>query len=528
MRRRGTAARVMTRREALGLGLSAAGLAWLESGCKDSPGDSPYQPDPDPGPQPVYRLTDGKSLYDDFDGRGCMQSFDGANLAEPGRLCSKIWDAWTGYGTADVVPSPVESGLLAVVDENGRRFEYGFQDRAVEEVISYLVEKPRPATAFERSVLEGLLNERGRAAAAGLEGREVARQVQVIQYLLNNRLDAFNERGLALADALDREDDLSLARGGFRRLARKGFDETEILVVSRLASEKRIYESYRKAAGRGANGREGAAVKTGVRRRTERQEIEYVFDARGKLLDAVPRVPGAPYAAARRLLWTGIRSGRYAGRAGDGRIREGEIYAVAEVQAASGRGNVLRMTNSLLSQMCCNCCWPLEIEFADIKSFSADILLSSQSTSRSFWTVLDLHTTIPEQPPGKSWAAQAGIGTLDGGSLYLVGQCVNVNTGYRFFKRLGEARLDRWYNLRFDIVTHDDDGGVPANQFRVDFFVDGVLLASEVPEDAELLLDPARTGAGPKRILTLYNGEEGRTNVSCFDNVRAVYKDRIA
>jgi hypothetical protein len=103
-----------------------------------------------------------------------------------------------------------------------------------------------------------------------------------------------------------------------------------------------------------------------------------------------------------------------------------------------------------------------------------------------------------------------------------------VNTGYRFFKRLGEARLDRWYNLRCDVVTRADDATVPEGQFRIDFFVDGVLLGSEVPEDAALLLDPARTGAGPRRILSVDNGEEGKTSVGFFDNVRAVYKDRIA
>lgn len=520
--------RTMTRREILRLGLSAAALACLEDGCQKTPGDSPDQPKPKPEPTPVYRLTDGRSLYDDFDGKGCLQTFDGKNLAEPGRLSSKIWQAWTGWGTADVVPTPVETGLLAVVDEDGRRNEYGWQNREVQEVISYLVEKPRPATAFDREVLERLLNERGKAAVAGLETREIEKQVQVIQYVLNNRQDVFNERGRSLAEFLDGEDALSLARGGLRRLARKGFDETELSVVSRLAAEKQLYDNYRKAAGRDARESGGSVVRTGVCRRTERQEIKYVFDARGKLLEAVPHVPGRPYAAARKLLWTGVRNGRYAGRRGEeARIRQGRVYAEAEVQAAAGRGYVLRMTNSLLSVMSCNCWWPLELEFADFKSLSADVLLSSQSTSRSLYTVLDLHTTIPEQPPGRSWTTQIGIGTIGDGSIRLVGQCVNVNTGYRYLKRLGEARHDRWYNLRFDIVTHKDDDGVPDDQFRVDFYVDGILLASEVPEDAALLLDPNRTGVGPKRILSVYNGEENRTAVAFYDNVRAVYKDRI-
>lgn len=518
----------MTRRKAMELGLAAAGLTWLESACDRSPGDSPYEPNPNPAPQPVYRLTDGKSLYDDFDGRGCLQTYDGANLAEAGRLTSKIWFPWTAFGTADVVPTPVESGLLAVVDENGRQVRYGPADPAVEDIVGYLVGRSRVATAFERSLLEGLLSERGRSAAAGLEARPAAEQAQVVRYLLNSRTDTLNTRGRALAQFLAQEDAESLSRGGLRRLARMGFSEAEVLAVSRLAAEKRVFESGRGAAGRGAPVGQGTVVKAGVRRRTEPQELAYFFDIRGRLIEAVPHPPGSPYASSRTLLWTGVRDGFYESRHGRGEIRAGRVYAAAEVQAAAGRGNVLRMTNSLLTGMSSHLSWPDAIKFADLKSFSADVLLSSQSTSRSLYAVLDYHTTIPEQTPGRSWAAQIGIGTVGDGSLKIVGQLINVNTGYRFFRRLSEGRLDDWHNLRFDIVTRADDAAVAEGEFRVDFYVDGVRLASEVPEDAALLLDPTRTGAGPRRILSVDNGEEGKTSVGFFDNVRAVYKDRIA
>jgi len=35
------------------------------------------------------------------------------------------------------------------------------------------------------------------------------------------------------------------------------------------------------------------------------QEIKYVFDADGKLIQAVPHIPGQPYHGSKRLLWVG-------------------------------------------------------------------------------------------------------------------------------------------------------------------------------------------------------------------------------
>ncbi len=523
----GTAQGSLTRRELIRLGLSSAALSCLNGRCKKTTGGStPDQPKPQP--QPVYQLTDGKSLYDDFDGNGCLQSYDSQNLAEAGRLNSKIWSAWTGYGTADVVPSPLASGLLTVVDENGQRVEYGWQDRAVQEIVSYLVENPRPVTAFERDVLQRLLNDRGKAAVAGLEARELDIQVKIIQYLLNFRDELFNERGRALVTALSEMESGGLAREGLLKLAKRGFDETELFVVSQLAAEKRLYDSLQKSPVRKALGAGQHIVRTALGWRTERQEIKYVFDAAGRLIDAVPHVAGQPYHGSQKLLWLGAKDGFLKSGNGSCLIRKGRVYAEARLLQAAGRGYVLEMTNSLLMGMPCNCCWPTKVEFADSKSFSADVLLSSQSTTRRHYAVLDYHTTIPEQPPGKSWLIQIGIGTVQGTALHLVCQCCNVNTGYRFFKYLGEAQLDRWYNLRFDIVTAKDDSSLKATELRVDFYVDGILLASEIPEDSELLLDSARTGAGPTRIISVNNEEENRTSVAFFDNVRAVYKNRIS
>ncbi len=317
----------LTRRDLLRLGLLGGALPLLSGRCQ---GPAPVKPpdDGDDGPAPVYRLTDGTALYDDFDGNGCLQTYDGANLAEAGKLSTKIWQAWTGWGTADVVPDPSPlapdpSSLLPDPSPPG----------------------PNPS----------------------------------------------------------------------------------------------------------------------------------------------PLVP----------------------------------------DSLPGRGNVLRLMSDQPTPMSCNCSWPTEVEFADVKSFGADVLLSSQSTARQHLAWIDYHTTIPEQPPGKSWLVLFGLGNIIDSPLYVIVEVFNVNTTYQFFQYLEEASLDRWYNLRFDIVTHAVDPTLATDQFRVEFYLDGELRASVIPEDAALLLDPSRTGVGPKRILNVSTHEKGKTSVAFFDNIRAAYNDRI-
>jgi hypothetical protein len=300
----------LTRRDLLRLGLFGAAppfLSLLSSRCQGPANTKPPDDDGgDDGPEPVYRLTDGLALYDDFDGNGCLQTYDGLNLAEPGKLSTKIWQAWTGWGTADVVPDP------------------------------------------------------------------------------------------------------------------------------------------------------------------------------SPLANPLP-----------------------------------------------GRGNVLRLMSDQSTPMSCNCSWPTEIEFADVKSFGADILLSSQSTARQHLAWIDYHTTIPEQPPGKSWLVLFGVGNIIDSPLYIIAEVFNVNTTYQFFQYLEEASLDRWYTLRFDIVTRAVDPGLASDQFRVEFYLDGEFKTSVIPEDSALLLDPSRTGVGPKRIVNVATREKDRVSVAFFDNIRAVYKDRI-
>lgn len=196
-------------------------------------------------------------------------------------------------------------------------------------------------------------------------------------------------------------------------------------------------------------------------------------------------------------------------------------------------GYVLRITNSMTDFTLGNFVFlmldhPTIIEFADYKTFSADMLLSSASTVEAMSAKLDYHTTIPEQFSGRSWAASIGIRKKASGDVYLFAAAYNVNTDYRFNVNMGPALLDQWYNLRLDVVTSRDDVSIPVNRLRIDYYVNGVFIVSEVPIDAEILIDPARTGGGPNRSLIVSKEAEVGDAVAYFDNIKAVYTDRVS
>jgi hypothetical protein len=370
----------LKRREFIKLCLCGAALSCLNLGCetKSQPGSIPQNAE-------VYELTNGRTLYDDFDGNGSLQTYNNQNLAESGRLSSRLWDS---SEEAKVVQDPASAGLITVVNEDGIRVEYRRQ-----------------------------------------EG--------------------------------------------------------------------------------------------------EAREIMDVYDAEGRLVRSVPHIPGEPYHSSKRLIWVGARDGHWGAKDGVPAIRKGKICGSAEVSPSGERGWVLRLTSSeahLIGSLLAD---PRRIDFADFKTFSADVMVPSTATARNFYVALDYHTTIPEQPPGKSWVSDIGLHKLPSNELNLFAQCANVNDGGNaVYFILGPAQFDTWYNVRQDIVSPKEDPTLTENQLRIEYYVDGVLKETQIPEDSEILLDPNRTGWGPDRLLINFVLEAEGEGVGYFDNIRAVYKNR--
>jgi len=173
---------------------------------------------------------------------------------------------------------------------------------------------------------------------------------------------------------------------------------------------------------------------------------------------------------------------------------------------------------------------PREIEFVEFRSLGADVMLSSRSGASRPSACLNFHTTIPEQPPGRSWYVSLGLfkDAAEAGRAFVMGQYVNFNLGLVQNDYLGPAALDQWRSLRLDILTKADDPGLGEQDIRLDYYLDGALKMSRIPEDSAILIDPERTALGPHRSL-IVNREANPTGPAFgyFDNVRAVYRNRV-
>lgn len=172
---------------------------------------------------------------------------------------------------------------------------------------------------------------------------------------------------------------------------------------------------------------------------------------------------------------------------------------------------------------------PVAVGFAEFVSFSADVMLSSMSTASRPVVAMNLHTSIPEQPPGKSWYCTLGIfKNMVGPGAVVVGQYGNVNREILEGDLLGTTDFDVWHNLRLGISTKADDPSLGEQDVRLEYYLDGTLMATRIPEDSAILLDPSRLGFGPYRELFVSRDRYEGQVLGYFNNIRGVYRDRIA
>jgi len=476
--------------------------------CGDEKEDNPPTPPP---PEPVYKLKFG--LYDNFDGQGGHQDYDNSELAVAGQLSSQLW----GSGpSSTVVDNP--TGNLMVFNENNQFVKYGWEDREVQRVIQYLQENVRPVSYFEREQFEKFLNPKGKDLVARIEEKDIEKQHKILQYVLSNRKSFFNPKGLKLDEMMHEKNAKSfMTYETLNDITEAGFKEDEIMALFYLQQEVDLYNGNlrRKIRETGRKGIERVKTAFGIETRIEPVEYKYTFNAKGELIDAGPHVPGQPYHGSKLLKWVD---------------RNGKVHATAQtipgIYAQSASGYVVKMEVQGEGGPRLALNNPDDIEFKDYKSWSADVMLSSKSTAKEASGGLDYHTSIPEQG-GASW--YCGIGLINdprAGYAYAMANMKNKNTNYQVWEQLQLIEFDRWYKLRMDIETKDDDPNLEDTQFRVKFFVNGKEKASEIPENSAILIDPNRTEFGPKRSFQVYNPEELGSSIIFVDNVKAVYKNR--
>ena len=181
-------------------------------------------------------------------------------------------------------------------------------------------------------------------------------------------------------------------------------------------------------------------------------------------------------------------------------------------------GYVIEMENKTGRDMRLILTSPEDIEFKQILSWSAEILIPSSMAGQDFGAGLDIHTSIPEQSPGASWFAGMGLRSKPSiNRIYAFGHWNNKNTDEGYYKDLGVIELDTWYNLRIDFLSSEMNSAISEDELWLVFYLNGKKVDENVPTDSEILLDPGRTLFGPKRSFSLGKG------TAYIDNVMAVY-----
>ena len=159
------------------------------------------------------------------------------------------------------------------------------------------------------------------------------------------------------------------------------------------------------------------------------------------------------------------------------------------------------------------------IHVAEFKTFSADFMIPSSSSSESYSVGFSYSGGILSSEDDRSWSANIGI--------YRYDNSVGIGMGwyYALTEEIAEhniqARFDKWYNLRMDIRALSQE------KLKIDFYVDDRLEYSVITNAGTTLLDPEKMEWGPCRSISLWK-EYKAGNASVFiDNVKAAYADIV-
>ena len=262
------------------------------------------------------------------------------------------------------------------MNENNQFVQYGWEDTQVQRIIQYLQENVRLVTYFEREQFEKFLTPKGQDLVSRIEEKEIEKQHKILQCVLSNRKGFFNEKGLKL-DKIMREKNAQnfLTYKTLNDVRKAGFKEDEIMALYSLQQEVDFYNGNLRRKLRAASKKGIDRVKTalGIETRIEPVEYKYTFDTKGDLVDAVPHSPGQPYHGSRQLRWI------------DGK---GQVHATAQtipgMYAQSASGNVVKMESDIQGDTRLELINPENIEFADYKSFSADLMIPQQRNAIIF------------------------------------------------------------------------------------------------------------------------------------------------
>lgn len=164
---------------------------------------------------------------------------------------------------------------------------------------------------------------------------------------------------------------------------------------------------------------------------------------------------------------------------------------------------------------------PQVISLTDFRTFSADVMLPSVSSSKGYWIglIYEGEIKILGQEAWSPWMLYITLGS-DGQSAAI--NCIwyyqQTSTSESFFV---PARLDTWYNLRIDIKQLD------SKYIKIDFLLDDQTIYSILSPEAAVLTNAVNLPLGPRRSIRIQKEKKNDQAIALVDNVKAVYSRKM-
>jgi hypothetical protein len=205
-----------------------------------------------------------------------------------------------------------------------------------------------------------------------------------------------------------------------------------------------------------------------------------------------------------------------------GRLSTDMWYGYADVVQVEGHRNVLKLKMAE-GQMDLNeltLVNPHVIDVSEFRSFSADVMIPSGSSSKNFWVGLDYEGGIHTQEEDGGWEVWIHMGSDGRNAGIGCGWAYHPTNTFKSYNL--PASINTWYNLRIDIAIIDK------TKIRTDFLVDGRIRFSVTSYKAKTLTNPLSMAWGPRRCIRLWKETNQGEATALVDNVKAVYHQRVA
>lgn len=166
--------------------------------------------------------------------------------------------------------------------------------------------------------------------------------------------------------------------------------------------------------------------------------------------------------------------------------------------------------------------WPKWIYPDEVDRLGAKIYLLGAFNCDELRSHIAFNVKIPEQG-GYAWISEIGIIRKSDGLIDIYGQWINTNNDKLFFRNLLRAEINKWYTVEMKFTK------INASELKIEYIVDGIVLAESIPSDSSILLDRERITAGFRYLIVRGQGgfcETSGIGGKCwFDDICGIYGD---